>query len=137
MAEIPVGELHTADRDAFFRDTNDELVYRRVRDSAAAQILQQILSALGGSANTTPYIYNISCPVSGTEYTQALPLNAKGFSIKARGSSRIEFAYSPLSSSFLTLPAGATFEDRNFYQSQSIYFRCSKSDEVVEIVAYA
>jgi len=46
MAEIPVGELHTADRDAFFRDTENELVYRRVRDDMVVQKLNELMELL-------------------------------------------------------------------------------------------
>lgn len=100
------------------------------------QLLSQILSALGGSANTTATVFNVDCAIAGTEYSQALPSNTKKFSIKARGNSKIDFYYSSGASDTWTLFPGNSFDDVNFYSSQTIYFKCSKADEVVEIVAY-
>jgi hypothetical protein len=110
---------------------------RNTLDKLTHDKLDLVIAALGGSVDTTPTIYNVDCSVSGTEYSQALPANTKGFILRARKNSKIEFAYSSGASSHLTIPVGNSFEDRNMYSSvQTLYFKCSKADEIVEIVAY-
>ena len=98
MAEIDPGEHWQADRENLFRDDTDlGKAWRRVSDGVAHTLLGQILSALGGSTNTTPQIFKIDCAVAGTEYSQALPANTKRFIIQAADkNSRIDFAYSRL-----------------------------------------
>lgn len=99
-------------------------------------LLTAIASGVGGAVDTTPTIYNVACPIAGQEYSQALPANTKGFLLKARGNSKILFAYSSGATSQLTIFPGAVFEDDNFYTSKTIYFICSKADEIVEVVTY-
>lgn len=86
--------------------------------------------------SAVPTIFNVACPVAGTEYSQALPANTRRFIIRARKSSKILFAYQPAASEYVTIEMGVSFEDTNLYISQTIYFRNSKADEVIEIVAY-
>lgn len=95
---------------------------------------ERVLAALGGG-NTVPTIFNISCPVPGTEYSQTLPTDCSGFIIQARGNSKITYSYVSGASTTWTIPIGNSFEDKNTYSSQTIYFTCTKAD-VVEIVAY-
>lgn len=90
----------------------------------------------GGSFDTTPTIFNVPCATAGQEYSQALPANTRSFVIKARKSSKIEFAYVTAATEVLTINSGFSFEDNHTYLSGTLYFKCSKADEVVEIVAY-
>lgn len=137
MAEIQAGAQPQAEHDNLFRDTADlTKAIRYVRDSQAAALLEQIILALGGSVAAAPTIYNVACPIADTEYSQALPSNTKGFLIKARKNSVIKFAYQSGATEWLTISAGASYEDKNFYTSQTIYFKNSKADEVIEIVAF-
>ena len=105
-------------------------------DVAVNVISKDIVDAISGTTNTTPSIFNVNCVTAGVEYSQALPANTKGFILQARGQSRIDFAYSTGAADTLTLFPGVTFHDSNFYSSRTIYFKCSKNNEVVEIVAY-
>lgn len=52
MAEIEVGEYQTADRRNLYVDSNDNKTYRRVRDSAAIDVLEAIADALGAGTGT-------------------------------------------------------------------------------------
>lgn len=54
MSEIDAGELHTADRESFFKDTTDLKFYRRVRDTNANELLEQIIVAIGPNAAGAP-----------------------------------------------------------------------------------
>lgn len=102
-----------------------------VINTAAEPIPVTLVTGLG---NTTPTIFNVVC-VANVENSQALPANTKSFIVKARNSSRVLFAYAPSATEFLTLNRGFSFQDNNFYTSQTIYFTCSNAD-TVEVVAY-
>ena len=99
-------------------------------------LLTAIASGVGGAVSTTATIFNVSCPLADTEYSQALPANTKGFTIQARKNSSIKFAYSPSATNYLTISVGVNYSDENFYVSQTLYFKNSKADEVIEIVAF-
>lgn len=117
------------------RPTDPTKIDLDVNDPQAHALLTSILASLGGAVNTTPAIYNVSCPVPGTEYSQALPANCKGFTVQARGNSKITYSYVTGATDTWTIPIGCSFEDKNFYTGQTVYFKCSTAD-VVEIVAY-
>jgi len=137
MAEQQAGAQPQAEFDNLFRDTADlTKAIRYVRDNNAAALLEQIILALGGSVAVAPTIYNVSCPLANTEYSQALPSNTKGFLVKARKNSVIQFAYVSGATEWLTIGMGVSYEDKNFYTAQTIYFKNSKADEVIEIVAF-
>jgi hypothetical protein len=90
----------------------------------------------GGSFDTTPTIFNVPCAVAGQEYSQALPANCRRFIMKARKNSKVDFAYVTAATEVLTLNSGFSFEDNSTYLNGTLYFKCSKADEIVEIVAY-
>lgn len=100
--------------------------------------LDAVISALGGSVNTTATIFNVPAAVAGTEYSQALPANTKSFIIRSRNKSSLQLAYTSGASgtTYLTIPPGASYEDSNLYTAQTIYFQASKSAETIEIIAY-
>lgn len=86
--------------------------------------------------DTAPSIFNVPCALTTVEYSQALPANTKKFVLRARKHSKIQFAYAPLAVNYLTIESGVSLEDINPYIGATLYFKCSKADEVVEIVAY-
>lgn len=88
------------------------------------------------STAAVPNIVNIDCAVINQEYSYALPAGCRRFLLRARKSSKVLFTYSTGAADQLTISPGANFEDANFYSSQTIYFRCSKADEIIEIVTY-
>lgn len=90
-----------------------------------------------GAGSVTPSIFNVPCAIADQEYSQALPANCREFIIRARNNSKIKFAYVTAAANYLTIETGVSFKDSNSYLSQTIYFRCSKADEVIEIVTYA
>lgn len=91
-----------------------------------------------GATNTTTTILNVSVPLAGTEVSQLLPANTKGFVLRARGKGKLQIAFASGQSgtTFLTVPPGANYKDENFYSSQTLYFQSSKAGETVEIIAY-
>ena len=90
------------------------------------------------SDDTTTVILNVPVALAGTEISQALPANTKGFVLRSRGNSRLQIAFSSGQSgtNYFTVPNGASYEDKNFYSSQTLYFQSSKAGETVEIIAY-
>lgn len=126
-------------RAAYKENATDGGTDQRTCDLTTHDKLDDVISALGGASNTTPAIFNVSAPLAATEYSQALPANCKGFIIKARGKSKLQLSYTNGASGtvFVTIPAGAVFEDKNFYTSQTLYFQVSKISETVEITAYS
>lgn len=109
---------------------------RNTLDKETHDKLDAVIAALGGSVDTTPTVYNVDCADTGTIYSQALPANTKCFMIKTRKDSKVAFGYEATLTTSLTIWPGNSFEDKNLYSSQTIYFQCSKADEVIEIVAY-
>jgi len=137
MAEVKAGAQPQAEHDNLFRDTADlNKAIRYVRDTNAAALLEQIILALGGVVAVVPVIFNVACPLANVEYSQTLPADTKGFMIKARKNSSIKFAYTASFTEWITIDAGVSYEDKNFYSGQTIYFKNSKPDEVVEVVAF-
>jgi hypothetical protein len=58
---------------------------KRVLDRDAIDLLQSILTALGGASNTSVSIFNVSLPLANTETSLSLPTDTKGFLIKVTG----------------------------------------------------
>ena len=94
------------------------------------------VTVVSGTGNTTPAIANVACPVAGTEYNYVLPTDCRGFVLKARKGSKVDFAYVTAATEVLTVNAGFSYEDKNTYSSQTIYFKCSKTDETIEVVTF-
>jgi hypothetical protein len=118
--------------------SNPNELLLRVRDSDAADILNDILTALGGSSNTTPAINNVLVVTANVEQTFSLPTNCKGFLIRARQNCRMKFSYAlnGTTSSWLTIGLGGYLKDDNKYNSQDIYFQVDRNNTDIEIVTY-
>lgn len=126
-----------AELNKFVEDKNGDVAVRAV-DVCTHDKLDDIIQAVGGVTNTDPTIYNVSV-LAATEVSQALPANTTKFLIRSRECGDIQFAYeaTETATNFLTIPAGASFEDDSFYKdSRTIYFQSSKAD-TIEIVAFA
>lgn len=135
MAKL--GTRQDNEHQSFALDVNND-VARRVIDAEAHQILTAIANAVGAATNTTPYIFNLTAAVAGTEYSQALPANTKFFTIKARGLSKIKLAYTNggTASTYQTIDPGVRYTESNYYTAQTLYFAASKAGDTIEIVAY-
>lgn len=108
-----------------------------VADADSHDKLDTIAGALGVS-NTTATIFNLTIAVASTEQSQALPANTKKFIIRTRGKGKLQLAYSSGDSgtTYITVPAGASYEDINLYTSQTLYFQSPKVGEIVELIAF-
>ena len=84
----------------------------------------------------SPTIFNKSAPTANTEVSQLLSNNTKKFIIKVRsGNAKLQLAFVSTESStnFITVPAGAVYEDDGLDFSGTVYFQTNKASQTVEI----
>ncbi|MBI5970576.1 MAG: hypothetical protein HY884_05425 [Deltaproteobacteria bacterium] len=88
--------------------------------------------------SNAPALYNVSCAVAGTEYSQALPANTKKFTVKARGGSlKVCFTSTESGTKYILLPDGSSMsEDLVYLAAQTLYFQSPTTGAVAEIIAY-
>ncbi len=88
--------------------------------------------------SNAPAVYNVSCAVVGTEYNQALPANAKRFTIKARGGDlKVCFTATESGTKYVLLKDGASMsEDLVYLAAQTLYFQSPTTGTVAEVIAY-
>lgn len=117
----------------------DPVIYRAVCDEIAHGKLDAIIAGVGGSNDTVVSIFNHTVITANTEESQALPAGTKHFLIRSRNRGKIKLAYESggTSANFLTIPAGTSFTDNNFYTTVELFFQSSKPNDVIEIVAYS
>lgn len=119
-----------------FRKMPDEGPGKAVTDQAAQTLLQEIIDTLNGVGATTVSAIENIVVAADTESSFALPTNTSKFLIRSRLCGVIKFSYEAAPTEFLTIPAGASYDDDQFYQSQTIYFTSSIND-IVEIVTHS
>jgi hypothetical protein len=109
-----------------------------VNENTTTPSLTTALPVTEFKKNTVPTIFNVLTGLANTESSQALPSNTKRFIIKARGNTRIQMSYSigTSGSNYFTIEPGASYEDENYYVSQTIYFQCNKATQTIEIITY-
>jgi len=89
---------------------------------------------------TTPAIYNVTCTTANTEYSQALPANARKFLIKPRGTGDLKVCFTSGASgtTYATVKSGASYyEDLIQPSALTFYFQSPTAGEVAEIVAWS
>lgn len=129
--------IETLDRDSYTRDCNNE-VAKRVTDECNKILLQQILSALGGSSSATKRIFNETIADADQEQSLALPANIIGYMIRTRGNGNLKLSHvsGESGTNFLTIPSRATHTDDHSYSNLTIYFQSPTVGEIVEVVAW-
>ena len=90
---------------------------------------------------TTPTIVNLNVVAADTEYSYALPVGTKHFTIKDRkGDAKIRMAYVSGESgvNFKTIDMGNTYEakDISTIAGLTIYFQSSKASRIIEIESW-
>lgn len=88
---------------------------------------------------TTPVIYNVTMILADTEYSKALPANARRFLIKCRTLYDIKLCFTSGQSgtTYLTVPAGMSYEGLIQPASLTVYFQCATADQVAEIIVWS
>lgn len=108
-----------------------------VRLAVDANIDNLIVSITGAAS---PTIANITAIAANTEYSYLLPIGTKQYLIRARGNSKLQlsFAAGQSGSEFITVFPGANHVDINLKLdvATTMYFRASKSAEIIEILSW-
>lgn len=89
---------------------------------------------------TTPTIQNTTLTVAGDEYPVAIPDGTKFFTIKARGTEKLQYAYvaSESGTNYITIWPGDERLIKNLSTSAlTIYVQSSTAGAVVEIESWA
>lgn len=96
-----------------------------------------------GTAVTTPTtstIYNVSMPLSDTEYSQAFPSGTKKFSIKIRSLNTIlqfTFTAGESGTTYSTIPYGSAYNASGVNMTgKTIYLQSSRASQVVEVTIW-
>jgi len=139
MSESQFTNLATLQNKSYRQDpVNNNLTEQAVQDQVTHGKLEDIKNVIGGTEDTTATIFNVTLVSANTEFSQVLPPNIKGFEIKARGTSRLQLAYTvgDSGSNFITIDPGSSFSESYFYASKTLYFQSTKAGETVEIITY-
>lgn len=93
---------------------------------------------------TTPTVYNVTCTVADTQYSQALPANCRKFELQARTEAILRFAFvtgkvATPTAPWLTLKAGDYYYSPDMMQTASpstLFVASPTAGTVVEILAW-
>lgn len=83
-----------------------------------------------------PTITNVSMTTGGTEYSYAIPSGANRFEIKLRALNaalQLSFTEGASSTTYITIPQGASYAENNIKGNMTIYFNSPTSSQVAEI----
>ena len=88
---------------------------------------------------TSVDIFNVTCTLANTEYSQTLPAGTKKFTIRCRGNARTRLAFvsGDTSINWLTIPPGTTFSEDGILYSGDLYFQTHLANQVIEILAWS
>ena len=89
----------------------------------------------------TPFIYNVTCTLVNTEYSQALPVRASKIQVQSRNNNDIKLSFtSGLSgTTYFTVKGGMTYFDTEIMKSDgamTLYFQSATAGEICEILAW-
>ena len=107
----------------------------KVEDSGGTQISPASMAG-------TPTLYNVTLTNANTEYSQALPANAKKFLIHTRDGTAFRIAFeagkvaAPTAPYFSILLNDSYYED-NIKATPTLYFGCASEGKIVEIIAWS
>ena len=84
-------------------------------------------------------LYNKTCTLAATEYSQALPANTKKFTAKARGGAvQVCYTSGQSGTTYILLADGqAMSEDLLYLNGMTLYFQSPMAGAIVEVVAWS
>ena len=88
---------------------------------------------------STPAVYNLSMPLSGTEYSQALSAGTKRILVRMRvkAAAKLAFVSGDSGTLFLTLNPGTVFIEENLdLNGVTIYLQSNEANQVAEILEW-
>ena len=86
-----------------------------------------------------PTITNTAMAVAGTEYSQAIPDNAKKVMLRSRlnGNLKLAFVSGDTASLYITLPAGFPYQmDMSWLIGQTVYVASDQANDVLEMLTW-
>ncbi len=92
------------------------------------------------AASGTPTIYNVTCTLANTEYSQSVSTGTKKFLIRVRGIAEMRLAFDVADTDdgnmYVTVPHGCSYTEEALLFNGTLYFRTNKPAQVVEIVEW-
>lgn len=90
-------------------------------------------------AGSTPVIYNVSVPLANTEVSQVLSSGTKSFTIRVRGTAKLQLAFTSGQSgvTYLTVRPGVSYTQEGLDYNGALYFQTDKPSQIVEIVEWS
>lgn len=94
-------------------------------------------SVVSTRSKTTPTIQNVTLVAAATEYSITIPTASVAFSIRTRGCSKCQFAFTSGDSgtNYITLWPGETYNEEGLTSNASItiYIQTPKAGEILEV----
>jgi hypothetical protein len=90
-------------------------------------------------AAATPTIYNVAIALANTEVSQALSSGTKSFTIRVRGSSSLQLAFTSGQSgtNYITLRPGVNYTQEGLNFNGTLYFQSPAAAQTVEILEWS
>lgn len=87
---------------------------------------------------SNPVIYNVTCTLSNTEYSQALNANSKKVLIRVRGLAKLQLAFQSGDSGtdYISIPMGCSYSEEAILFNGGVYFQTNKPNQIVEILEW-
>lgn len=93
-----------------------------------------------GASSSSPAIYNVTCTLADTEYSQSLTNGTNQFIIRARNTAKLQLAFSTgqTDTTYVTIYPGSSFKTQNLNTNNlTLYFEASKPNTIVEIIEWS
>jgi hypothetical protein len=88
---------------------------------------------------TTPTVYNVAVTLANTEVSQVLSPSTKQFTIKVRGTAKLQLAFESGQSgvTYLTVRPGNTYTSEGLDYNGALFFQTDQAAQIVEIVEWS
>lgn len=90
-------------------------------------------------SSRTPTVYNVSVPIANTEVSQGLSSGTKAFTIRVRGTAKLQLAFNSGQSGtqYITVSPGASYTAEGLEFNGDLYFQTNKASQIVEILEWS
>ncbi len=131
--------INTLNQLKFAKNSNGDIVVR-VGDDEALGVLEQILTALGGTPtnNKTQTTFNEVIAAANVEQSLVLPTSICGYLIKTRGNGSLKLTHvsGESGTNYLEIPGKSSYTDDHSFANLTLYFQSPQVGEVVEVVVW-
>lgn len=106
-------------------------------DQSAVIDINSIAQAVTVYNGSIPAIYNVSCAVAGTEYSQAFGGYRQKFTVKARGGPlKVCFTATESGTKYIYLADGESWSEDNIKSSLTLYFQSPTAGTIAEVLTW-